>query len=79
MMIITGLAGEIGQEIVETDLRTGSDLLTDDVGGVENEIIVTGETTPMIGLEGAARILLTRGPIAEAKTTVGSLQADLRI
>lgn len=49
------------------------------IGGedeVESGITVTGETILMIGHEGAARTLLTYGPVAEEKIPVGSLQAD---
>jgi hypothetical protein len=54
----------------ENVLRTG--------GGeeVEIEIIVTGETILMTGLEGAARTLLTCGPVAEVMAILESLQAD---
>jgi hypothetical protein len=51
-------------------------LRTDGGEGVEIEIIVTGETILMTGLEGAGRILLTRGPVAEVMVTLENLQAD---
>lgn len=45
---------------IENDHQIGDDV------EVENEITVTGETIPMMpGLEDAARILLTHGPVAE--------------
>jgi hypothetical protein len=75
-MIITDLADEIDQEIAETDMATGSALQTGGDAGVETEIIVTGETTLMIWLEGAARTLLTRGPVAEVMAIQGNLQAE---
>lgn len=68
MMVITDPAGETGRETVGIDMQ-GIDLLIDGDGGVENAIIVIGETTLMKGLEDAARTLLTRGPVVEATTT----------
>jgi hypothetical protein len=76
-MIIIGLADGIDPGIAETDTLIGIDHQTDGDAEVESGIIVTGETIPMmLGHEGAARTLLTHGPVVEAKTIVASLQAD---
>jgi hypothetical protein len=66
--IITDLLAVIDPETAEIDTPKGSDRLTEDGVEAENEIIVTGETIPMTGLEDAARILLTHGPVAEEMT-----------
>jgi hypothetical protein len=55
---------------------TGSVLQTGDDGEAEIETIVTGETILMTGLEGAARTLLTLGPVAGVMATLESFQAD---
>jgi hypothetical protein len=76
-MITIGLADGIDPGIAGTDTLIGIDLQTDGDAEVESEITVTGETIlMMIGHEGAARILLTHGPVVEAKTIAASLQAD---
>jgi hypothetical protein len=67
------LVDENGQGIAETDMLRESVLRTGGGGEVETEIIVTGETILMTGLEGAARTLLTRGPVAEVMATLESL------
>jgi hypothetical protein len=76
MTTIIDPGDETGRGTAGIDMQIGSDLQTGADAEVETEIIVTGETTLMIGLEDAARILLTRGPVAEVKTTAGSLHAD---
>lgn len=78
MTITIDLGGEIGQEIGETDLATGNVPQTGGDIGVESVTIVTGEMIPMTGLEGAAGILLTHGPAAEAKITVGKLLPEMK-
>jgi hypothetical protein len=75
-MIITDPADEIDQGTAGIDMPIESDLQTGGDAEAESGITGTGETTPMIGLEGAARILLTHGPVAEAKIIVGRLQVD---
>lgn len=64
-MIIIDLVAAIDLETAEIDIANESDRPTEDGVGAENEIIVTGETIPMTGLEDAARILLTHGPVVE--------------
>jgi hypothetical protein len=66
-------------EIAETDTLKESDLLTGGDAEVETEIIETGETTLMIGLEGAVRTLLTLGPAAEVTEIPRNQQAGLRV
>lgn len=73
IMNIINLAVETDQGTAGIDMQIGNDLLIGADVEVETEIIVTGETTLMIGLEDAARILLTHGPVAEVKITAGSL------
>jgi len=73
-MTSTGRADENGHETDETDMLRESALRTGDGGEVEIETIVTGETILMIGLEGAARTLLTHGPVAEVMVILESLQ-----
>ena len=77
-MTFTGLVDEIGQGTAEKDMLNESVLPTDGEEGVEREIIVTGETTLMTELEGAARTLLTLGPVAEGMAIPESPQADLK-
>jgi hypothetical protein len=76
MMIITGLAVETDHGIGGTDSPIGTDPQTGGDIGAESVIIETGERTPMTGLEDAAGILLTLGPVAEAKIVVGKLQLE---
>lgn len=65
MMITIGLVVGIDLETAEAMPIGNGHRIGDDVE-VENEIIVTGETIlMMLGLEDAARILLTHGPVAE--------------
>jgi len=67
------------QETAETDMARENDLR---IGGdveVENTTTGIGEMTPTIGTDDPARTLLTRGPVAEAKTVVGSPQVDQRV
>jgi hypothetical protein len=68
--IVHGIAGS---DMTEIALQTDGD------AGVENAIIVTGETTLMIKPRGAARTLLTLGPVVEEKITVENLQAKQRL
>jgi hypothetical protein len=52
------------------------------IGGdteVEIETTVTGETILMIGLQGAARTLLTHGPVVDVMAILETLQADPRV
>lgn len=72
------MIAETDLEIVGIDMLNESDLLTGGGAEVEIEIIVTGETTLMKGLEDAARTLLTRGPAAEARVMSGNQQAGLK-
>jgi len=76
-MITTDLVDATGQEIAETNMRRESGPRGD--GGVESETTGTGETTPMTGREDPTRMILTRGPVAEVKTIVENLKADLRV
>jgi hypothetical protein len=76
MMITTDLDGEIDQGIAEIDTLRGNALQIGGDAEVESGIIEIGETTLMIGLEGAARTLLIRGPVVEEIPTMGSLQAE---
>lgn len=77
-MTTIGLADGIDREIAETDTMIGNDPQTAGDAEVESEITMTGETIHMMmGHEGAARTLLTRGPVAEAKTIAASLLAGL--
>jgi hypothetical protein len=76
MTITIGLGGEMDQEIAETDLAIGNDPQTDGDTGVESVTTVTGEMIPLTGLEDAAGILLTLGPVAEAKIIAESLQPE---
>jgi hypothetical protein len=78
MIIITGLAVETDHGIAGTDLPIGNDLQTGGDIGAESVIFETGERTPMTGLEDAAGILLTLGPVAEAKIIVGKLLLELK-
>jgi hypothetical protein len=64
-----GTDREIADMETENDPRTGGE------DEVESGITVTGETILMTRHEGAARTLLTHGPVAEEKTPVGNLQA----
>lgn len=57
------------------DTLSENDLRTDGDDEVENEITGTGETILMIGHGGAARTLLTYGPVVEEKIPVENLQA----
>jgi hypothetical protein len=57
----------------------GSVLRTGDGEEVEIENIVTGETILMTGLEGAARTLLTHGPVAEVMAVLENLQVDPKV
>lgn len=65
MMITIDQVAVRDLEIAEA-MPIGNDHRIGDVVEVGNEITVTGETIlMMIGLEDAARILLTHGPVAE--------------
>jgi hypothetical protein len=66
---------EGGTDLETADMETENDPRIDDEDEVESEITVTGETILMTGHEGAARTLLTHGPVAEEKIPVGNLQA----
>ena len=74
MMTTIGPADEIDRGIAETDTLIESDLQIDGDAGVGSEIIVTGETIPMMIGHDAARTLLTLWPVVEAKTFEASLQ-----
>lgn len=74
-----GLADETDRETVETDTLRESGPRRGDDGEVETEIIVTGETILMTGLEGAARTLLTHGPVAEVTAILEGPKADLKV
>lgn len=76
MMSTTGRPDGTDQGIAETDSPIGNDLQTGGDTGAESVIIVTGEMIPMTGLKGAAGILLTRGPAAEATIIVGRVQPE---
>ena len=69
-----GRVDAIGLETAETDIPRGRGLPTD--GDEEVENIETGETFPMTGQEGAARTLLTHGPVVEVKMAVPKPPAD---
>lgn len=71
---MTGQADVTDLEIAEIDTPKETDLPTDDDEEVEN--IETGETFPMTGQEGAARTLLTHGPVVEVKMAVPKPPAD---
>lgn len=79
MTITIGLGGEMDQEIAETDLAIGNDPQTDGDTGAESVTTVTGEMIPLTGLEDAAGILLTLGPVAEAKIIAESLQPEPKL
>lgn len=76
MTIIIGLDDGTDLGIAETDLATGSDLQTGGDIGAESGTIVTGEMTPMTGIEDAPGILLTHGPVAEVMIIGGRLHRD---
>lgn len=76
MTIIIGLDDGTDLGIAETDLATGSDLQTGGDIEAESGTIVTGEMTPMTGIEDAPGILLTRGPVAEVMITGGRLHPE---
>lgn len=65
--------GTIADMPIENE--TEKDPRTDGDAEVETEIIETGETILMIGPEGAARTLLTHGPVVEEMIPVENLQA----
>ena len=65
---------EDGTDREIADMPTENDPLIDADEEVESEITVTGETILMIGHEGAARTLLTHGPVAEEKIPAANLQ-----
>lgn len=70
MTITIGRVDEAGLETGETDSVIENGLQIGGEIGVESATIVTGEMTPMMRHEGAAGILLTRGPVAEWKIRV---------
>jgi hypothetical protein len=76
MTIIIGLDDETDLEIAEIDSAIESDLQTGEDIGAESGTIVTGEMTPMIGIEDAPGILLTRGPVAEVMIIGGKLHPE---
>lgn len=78
-MIFIGTADETDQEIAEIDMRTGIDHQIGGDAEVETGTIETGETILMTGLQGAARTLLTHGPVAEEMVNLVNLQADQRV
>ena len=75
MAVIIETIDATARGIEGTDTEKESDLRGD--AEVETANIVTGETT-LIELEGAARKLLTLGPVAEEMVIPVSQQADLR-
>lgn len=72
------MTDETARGIVGIDMPKENDLLTGDDAEVETETIETGETTPMKGLEDAARTLLIRGPAAEERTISENQSTDLK-
>ena len=67
---------EIAPEIAEIDM-TGNVLQIGGGAEVGSGIFETGETILMMGHEGAARILLTHGPVVEVMEVMETQQISL--
>ena len=65
--------GKVETDLIEIALQIGGD------AEVGNGTFETGETILMTGHEGAARTLLTRGPVVEVMEISANPQASLRM